>query len=119
MSSTTAPASALPSGSLSSVVSSALSSAASTALSITSSASQTSSSATTSATVTPASKLLEDQNGSAQKQEGVSLETFLASLAVAAIIFGVEVLLFVMLRKKLHRIYEPRTYLVPDKCVEP
>jgi len=104
MSATTTP-SAQPSASLSSVVSSAFTSAAS----ITGSPS---------ATVTPASRLVEEQNGSAQKQEGVSLETFLASLAVAAIVFGVEVLLFVILRKKLHRVYEPRTYLVPAKCVE-
>lgn len=55
--------------------------------------------------------------GSALNSVGMSLETFLSSLAVAAAVFGVEVMLFVLLRTKLQRVYEPRTYLVPEKCV--
>ncbi|KAF8456791.1 hypothetical protein BDZ91DRAFT_525406 [Kalaharituber pfeilii] len=53
--------------------------------------------------------------GSAQKSEGVSLESFLASLSVAAIVFGVEVVVFILIRKRMARIYEPRSYLVPEK----
>lgn len=53
--------------------------------------------------------------GKAQSQEGVSLETFIASLAVSAVVFGVEFLVFIVIRKKLRRVYEPRTYLVPEK----
>ncbi|TGZ78669.1 DUF221-domain-containing protein [Ascodesmis nigricans] len=54
-------------------------------------------------------------DGRAQQQEGVTIEKFLASLAVAAIVFGVQVLAFVLIRKKLRRVYEPRTYLVPER----
>ncbi|CUS12182.1 unnamed protein product [Tuber aestivum] len=53
--------------------------------------------------------------GKGQEEEGMSLESFLASLAVAAAVFGVEVLIFVLLRTKLQRVYVPRTYLVPEK----
>jgi len=53
--------------------------------------------------------------GKGQSEEGMSLESFLASLAVAAAVFGVEVLIFVLLRTKLQRVYVPRTYLVPEK----
>ncbi|RPB00657.1 DUF221-domain-containing protein [Choiromyces venosus 120613-1] len=53
--------------------------------------------------------------GKGQSGEGMSLESFLASLAVAAAVFGVEVLIFVLLRTKLQRVYVPRTYLVPEK----
>ena len=53
--------------------------------------------------------------GKAQSVEGMSLESFLASLTVAAAVFGVEVLVFVLLRTKLQRVYVPRTYLVPEK----
>jgi len=62
-------------------------------------------------------RIINKNQGSAQTQEGVSLQTFLASLSVAAVVFGVEVLLFVLLRKKMKRVYEPRTYLVSEKCV--
>lgn len=55
--------------------------------------------------------------GAAQTSAGMSLETFLSSLAVAAAVFGAEVVIFVLLRTKLQRVYEPRTYLVPEKCV--
>lgn len=54
-------------------------------------------------------------NNKVDQNQGVSLQAFLGSLAVAAIVFGVEIVLFVLLRKKLQRVYEPRTYLVPEK----
>lgn len=71
---------------------------------------------TPTATSVTVSGALDKPAGSAQGSEGISLETFLSSLAVAAAVFGAEVLLFVLLRTKLQRVYEPRTYLVPEKC---
>ncbi|KAJ5369096.1 uncharacterized protein N7496_008856 [Penicillium cataractarum] len=53
--------------------------------------------------------------GNGKSKEGVSLKSFLASLATAMIVFGVEFLLFMLLKGKLTRIYQPRTYLVPDR----
>ena len=65
---------------------------------------------TTTATSTPSSSLpqsnVTDAQGSAQLSQGVSLETFLASLSVAAIVFGIELIAFTLARKKLARIYE-------------
>lgn len=43
--------------------------------------------------------------------EGTSLESFLASLVLNVVTFCVFVLLFVLLRTRLHRIYEPRAYI--------
>lgn len=47
---------------------------------------------------------LEHAGGTGQKNEGVSISTFLASLATAIIIFAVEFLLFLVLKGKLTRI---------------
>ncbi|KAL5360686.1 hypothetical protein BJX96DRAFT_175533 [Aspergillus floccosus] len=58
---------------------------------------------------------LEKAGVSGQKSEGISIQTFIASLATAIIIFAVEFLLFLVLKGKLLRIYQPRTYLVPDR----
>ncbi|KAJ5676211.1 hypothetical protein N7462_009108 [Penicillium macrosclerotiorum] len=58
---------------------------------------------------------LEHTGGHGQTAEGVSLKTFVASLATAIIVFAVEFLLFILLKGKLTRIYQPRTYLVPDR----
>jgi len=66
-------------------------------------------------TSSPAESTTAGSEGSAQKSQGVSLETFLASFSVAAIVFGVELIIFIIARKRLARIYEPRTYLVPEK----
>lgn len=41
------------------------------------------------------------------------METFLASLSVAAIVFGIELVVFTLARKKLARIYEVR---IPASC---
>ncbi|PWW77382.1 DUF221-domain-containing protein [Tuber magnatum] len=70
-----------------------------------------------SSTITPTSvaDAMGQSAGKGQTGEGMSLESFLASLAVAAAVFGVEVLIFVLLRTKLQRVYVPRTYLVPEK----
>ncbi|ODH24174.1 hypothetical protein ACO22_05337 [Paracoccidioides brasiliensis] len=58
---------------------------------------------------------LDAQSGTGQKTAGMSITTFLASLATAVIIFAVEFLLFILLKGKLTRIYQPRTYLVPER----
>ena len=96
------------------VLSSIISSVAS---SISSVASSAAADPTSSATPTPSKKpdLFEEGAGAAQDKQGISLETFLASLAVAAIVFAVQVVAFVLIRKKLTRVYQPRTYLVPER----
>ncbi|KAJ5171899.1 hypothetical protein N7492_004492 [Penicillium capsulatum] len=60
-------------------------------------------------------KALEHTGGHGRTAEGVPLKTFIASLATALIVFAVEFLLFLLLKSKLTRIYQPRTYLVPDR----
>lgn len=72
-------------------------------------------SATSTPSETPASTSKETDDNDAQASEGISLETFIASLAVSAIVFGVQVFAFVLIRKKLARVYQPRTYLVPER----
>ncbi|PGH12545.1 hypothetical protein AJ80_06706 [Polytolypa hystricis UAMH7299] len=58
---------------------------------------------------------LDAQSGTGQKTAGISISTFLASLATAMVVFAAEFLLFVVLKGKLTRIYQPRTYLVPER----
>ncbi|KAF7162644.1 hypothetical protein CNMCM5623_007869 [Aspergillus felis] len=58
---------------------------------------------------------LEHAGGNGQRSQGVNIQTFLASLATAVIVFAIEFLLFLLLKGKLTRIYQPRTYLVPDR----
>ncbi|KAI1921025.1 hypothetical protein LOZ07_000324 [Ophidiomyces ophidiicola] len=58
---------------------------------------------------------LNGQGGTGQRSVGISISTFLASLATAIIVFAVEFLLFLVLKGKLTRIYQPRTYLVPER----
>ncbi|KAL1970181.1 hypothetical protein VTN77DRAFT_6586 [Rasamsonia byssochlamydoides] len=58
---------------------------------------------------------LDGSSGTAQRNYGMSLKAFLASLVTAIIVFAVETLLFLLLKGKLTRIYQPRTYLVPDR----
>ncbi|KAF8245413.1 DUF221-domain-containing protein [Wilcoxina mikolae CBS 423.85] len=115
MSASSRPTAARSSGdALSSAISTALSSAVSSFSDVASSTASTTTSRPT-PSVTSVNRIINQNQGSAQSQSGVSLPTFLASLSVAATVFGVEVLLFVLLRKKMKRVYEPRTYLVPEK----
>ncbi|KAF7718943.1 Rsn1 domain-containing protein [Penicillium ucsense] len=58
---------------------------------------------------------LSHAGGNGKLDQGVSLKSFLASLATATVVFAVEFLLFMLLKSKLTRIYQPRTYLVPDR----
>ncbi|KAK6580676.1 hypothetical protein PZA11_006912 [Diplocarpon coronariae] len=53
--------------------------------------------------------------GQAQSQEGISLVAFITALAAALVIFGIQMLAFLLLRNKLARIFKPKTYLVPDR----
>lgn len=49
-------------------------------------------------------RALDMQSGTAQKDTGMSIATFLASLATAVIIFALEFILFLVLKGKLTRI---------------
>ena len=49
------------------------------------------------------------------KAEGTDSQTFLTALITNASILGLEVLAFILLRRRLWRIYEPRTYLPPPE----
>ncbi|KAK9479769.1 hypothetical protein V1514DRAFT_366518 [Lipomyces japonicus] len=53
--------------------------------------------------------------GSAQSSYGQSLSTFISSLAASLIAFGAELGLFLILRKRIKRVYEPKTYAVPTR----
>ena len=58
--------------------------------------------------------------GRAQRDEGLSFASFLASLGTAIAIFSAQFLLFYILKTRLPRIYQPKTYLVPRReRVEP
>lgn len=71
-------------------------------------------SSTASPTPSP-TNLLDQGSGRAQSNQGISLNTFFASLVGGLAIFGVEFLLFLIIKGKFSRIYLPRTYLVPEK----
>ncbi|KAL2065629.1 hypothetical protein VTL71DRAFT_3299 [Oculimacula yallundae] len=53
--------------------------------------------------------------GGAQAQEGISLVAFLTALATSMVVFGVQMLAFILLKNKLARIFKPKTYLVPER----
>ena len=58
--------------------------------------------------------------GRAQRDEGLSFASFLASLGTAVAIFSAQFLLFYILKTRMPRIYQPKTYLVPRReRVEP
>jgi hypothetical protein len=59
-----------------------------------------------SATATPTSLsgAVNSTAGKAQSDVGVSLNSFLASLAVAAAVFGVEYILFILIKNRFSRI---------------
>ncbi|KAK3057306.1 hypothetical protein LTR09_001488 [Extremus antarcticus] len=54
-------------------------------------------------------------SGSAASSEGQTLNSLIAAIVAALGSFGVQTLLFLLLRLKLSRIYRPRSYLVPEK----
>lgn len=47
---------------------------------------------------------LEHAGGTGKNKEGISIGTFLASLATALVVFAIEFLLFMLLKGKLTRI---------------
>ena len=55
-------------------------------------------------TMTDLGSALEHAGGSGKNKEGISIGTFLASLATAIIVFAVEFLCFLLLKGKLTRI---------------
>ncbi|KAI0790073.1 hypothetical protein C8Q75DRAFT_139060 [Abortiporus biennis] len=52
---------------------------------------------------------------SASKAQNLNSETFLTALVTNAAILGVELVVFIILKHRLTRIYEPRTYLPPPE----
>ncbi|KAL8849499.1 MAG: hypothetical protein Q9221_005506 [Calogaya cf. arnoldii] len=53
--------------------------------------------------------------GRGAESNGQSFANFLASLITAFAIFGLEFLVFLVVKRKLFRIYRPRTFLVPER----
>ena len=51
------------------------------------------------------------------KAEGLDSQTFLTALVTNTGILAVEVVAFIILKHRLTRIYEPRTYLPPPEYV--
>ncbi|KAK3725518.1 hypothetical protein LTR37_000488 [Vermiconidia calcicola] len=53
--------------------------------------------------------------GSATNSEGQTANSLFATIATAFGSFGAQILIFLLLRLRLSRIYRPRSYLVPEK----
>ena len=53
--------------------------------------------------------------GSAQQSENRNANQLFAAIGSGAALFGIQFLVFYLLRDKLTRIYRPKTYLVPEK----
>ena len=70
---------------------------------------------TQSATPTGVLDIANQGGGAGQKNEGITIGSFLASLGSALTLFAVYCLIFLILSKKLERIYIPRTFLVPAR----
>ncbi|PNS17283.1 hypothetical protein CAC42_6966 [Sphaceloma murrayae] len=70
------------------------------------------------ATATPGAGLggfLDSGSGRATKSDTQSVGTLVASITTAAASFGIQFLVFIILRWRLTRIYRPKTYLVPER----
>ncbi|KAI8723516.1 hypothetical protein NCS52_00207400 [Fusarium sp. LHS14.1] len=103
-----------------SIVSSLASSIASTIASSVLSASETlsgSETLSTGATKTSSGSIdsTPSQTSAADKDKGIGIVSFLTAVAVAMVVFAVQILLFLFLRNKLARIFKPKTYLVPER----
>ncbi|KAI8710387.1 hypothetical protein NCS52_01578400 [Fusarium sp. LHS14.1] len=59
--------------------------------------------------------MAEKRPGSAQKDYGISLFSFLTAIGSGFIIFVIQLVLFLSLRNKLARIFQPKSYLVPER----
>ncbi|KAF3928311.1 hypothetical protein AA313_de0209312 [Arthrobotrys entomopaga] len=51
----------------------------------------------------------------AAKFEGISVQALLATMSGAFALFVIQTAIFILIRRKLTRIYEPRTYMVPER----
>lgn len=58
---------------------------------------------------------LNGDNLAAEQKNGQSAGQFAASLITAIAIFAVQVVLFLLIKDRFARIYQPRTYLVPER----
>ncbi|RGP76997.1 hypothetical protein FLONG3_4935 [Fusarium longipes] len=56
-----------------------------------------------------------EPTSAADKDKGIGIVSFLTAVGVAVAIFAVQILLFLILRNKLARIFKPKTYLVPER----
>jgi hypothetical protein len=54
-------------------------------------------------------------NQAVTKSDGQTAGAFAASLVTSIAIFSIEALLFILIKDRFSRIYQPRTYLVPQK----
>ncbi|KAK9467238.1 hypothetical protein V1512DRAFT_262278 [Lipomyces arxii] len=77
------------------------------------------SSSSSSSTAPPSLGQIDGPGGTAQGSYGQSISTFVSSLTASLIVFGVEVWLFVAIRKRIRRVYEPKTYAVPKRFQVP
>ena len=50
-----------------------------------------------------------------EKYQNVTIGTFFSSLGVSLVVFAVQFGIFLLLKGRLPRIYQPRTYLVPER----
>ena len=55
------------------------------------------------------------QGGSGQKAQGQSTGAFLSAIVTSFAIFGAQVGVFLLIHGRIPRIYQPRTYLVPER----
>ncbi|KAK9448960.1 uncharacterized protein V1518DRAFT_416805 [Limtongia smithiae] len=69
----------------------------------------------TSSTSTPTQMPDYRSPGNAQANYGQSLSTFISSLTASLIVFGLELWVFAIVRKRIRRVYEPKTYAVPKR----
>lgn len=75
-----------------------------------------SSTVTSSASALPTSVLSGlSQGGNGQKTQGQSTGAFLSAIVTSLAIFGVQVGVFLLIHGRIARIYQPRTYLVPER----
>ncbi|EPS35608.1 hypothetical protein H072_10986 [Dactylellina haptotyla CBS 200.50] len=51
----------------------------------------------------------------AEKFVGISVQALLATMSGAFALFVIQTAVFVVIRRRLQRIYEPRTYMVPER----
>lgn len=51
----------------------------------------------------------------AQNSQGASLSQFLTTLVVSAVVAAIEIALFIIIRTRFRRIYEPKTYIGDEK----